>query len=159
MLPRVQAVVLTVMSLLIATAARAQTLSGPLTSDRASSATMPSSEGSEAKRVKKTAQGNTSAKITRARSGAKPDADKKAASKTPPELWRLADPDRAAPAAGQTDPQPSRQAVVSHAKPVDPIELGGKWNGANDDASKTRVQNYNGDATGTGGEVGLKLHF
>ena len=44
-------------------------------------------------------------------------------------------------------------------KPNDPIELGGKWNGANDTAAKTRAENYNGDAVGTGGEVGFKLHF
>lgn len=40
-----------------------------------------------------------------------------------------------------------------------PISFGMKWNGANDSAEKTRVQNYDGNAEGTGAEVGLKLHF
>lgn len=43
--------------------------------------------------------------------------------------------------------------------PADPLSFGMKWNGANDDARGTRVQNYNGDAQGTGAEVGMKLHF
>ena len=34
-----------------------------------------------------------------------------------------------------------------------------KWNGSNDTARDTRVQNYDGTAEGTGAEVGLKLHF
>ena len=42
---------------------------------------------------------------------------------------------------------------------ADPISLGFKWQGTNDTAEKTRVQNYNGDAAGTGAAVGLKLHF
>ena len=41
----------------------------------------------------------------------------------------------------------------------DPLSLGMKWNGSNDNASQTRVQNYGGDAAGTGAAVGLKLHF
>jgi hypothetical protein len=41
----------------------------------------------------------------------------------------------------------------------DPVSFGMKWNGSNDSASQTRVQNYDGNAPGTGAEVGLKLHF
>ena len=41
----------------------------------------------------------------------------------------------------------------------DPLSFGFKWQGTNDTAEKTRVQNYNGTATGTGAAVGLKLHF
>ncbi len=43
--------------------------------------------------------------------------------------------------------------------PANPISFGLKWNGANDTAERTRVQNYNGEAAGTGAAVGLKLHF
>ena len=37
----------------------------------------------------------------------------------------------------------------------DPLSLGMKWNGSNDNASQTRVQNYGGEAAGTGAAVGL----
>ena len=42
---------------------------------------------------------------------------------------------------------------------VNPLSLGMKWSGSNDNAEQTRVQNYGGAAAGTGAEVGLKLHF
>lgn len=54
-------------------------------------------------------------------------------------------------------PQPVIHA--GHDAPADPLSLGMKWNGSNDDARATRVQNYDGNAVGTGAEVGLKLHF
>ncbi len=77
-----------------------------------------------------------------------------------PDPWQVVDPARAAqPVNGAGPTQAAPSSVESHRKPVDPIEFGGKWNAANDDAEKTRVQNYNGDAVGTGGEVGFKLHF
>ena len=55
---------------------------------------------------------------------------------------------------------PDRQAPQRPAtKADDPLSVGMKWNGSNDNSSQTRVQNYNGTAAGTGAEVGLKLHF
>ncbi len=48
---------------------------------------------------------------------------------------------------------------AGHDAPADPLSLGMKWNGSNDNARDTRVQNYDGNAAGTGAEVGLKLHF
>ncbi len=57
-------------------------------------------------------------------------------------------------------PQPSPTAAsTSAARADDPISLGMKWNGNNDSAAETRSINRNGDAVGTGAEVGMKLHF
>lgn len=56
------------------------------------------------------------------------------------------------PAAGTAE---TRKAAASD----NPLSLGMKWNGTNDTTTQTRVQNYGGEATGTGAEVGLKLHF
>ncbi len=53
-------------------------------------------------------------------------------------------------------------ADVAASKPVpptDPVSFGMKWNGSNDNAAQTRIENLNGNATGTGAEVGMKLHF
>ena len=53
-------------------------------------------------------------------------------------------------------PMPHRSA----AEPTpDPLNLGMKWNGSNDTAEQTRIQNYGGSATGTGASVGLNYHF
>ena len=89
---------------------------------------------------------------------AKRNAPAKTADKAP-EPWRVVDPGRAAqPASG--GPLPTEpKSVVSHYGTNEPLEIGGKWSGSNDTAEKTRVENYNGAAAGTGGEVGLKLHF
>ena len=43
--------------------------------------------------------------------------------------------------------------------PDDPMSFGMKWNGSNDSAGQTRIENLNGGAVGTGAEVGMKLHF
>lgn len=57
-------------------------------------------------------------------------------------------------------PAPSaRAARPAKAAPDDPVSLGMKWNGSNDTAAQTRYENLNGNAPGTGAEVGLKLHF
>ena len=42
---------------------------------------------------------------------------------------------------------------------TDPLSLGMKWNGSNDSAEQTRIQNYGGTAAGTGASVGLNYHF
>lgn len=42
---------------------------------------------------------------------------------------------------------------------TNPLTLGMKWNGNNDSAGQTRIENLHGGAVGTGAEVGLKLHF
>lgn len=42
---------------------------------------------------------------------------------------------------------------------TNPVSFGMKWNGSNDNAAQTRIENLNGQATGTGAEVGMKLHF
>ena len=55
--------------------------------------------------------------------------------------------------------QPVAEPGAKTSAPVSPLSLGMKWNGSNDNAGQTRVQNYNGNAQGTGAEVGLKLHF
>ena len=55
---------------------------------------------------------------------------------------------------------PERDIPVARRTTEDnPLSLGMKWNGSNDNASQTRVQNYGGEASGTGAAVGLKLHF
>ena len=54
---------------------------------------------------------------------------------------------------------PSSRADHHGTTTTDPVSFGMKWNGNNDTAEKTRVQNYGGDAAGTGAAVGLKLHF
>ncbi len=55
---------------------------------------------------------------------------------------------------------PATQTNVAKSNaPVDPISFGLKWNGSNDSAGQTRIENLNGNATGTGAEVGMKLHF
>lgn len=53
----------------------------------------------------------------------------------------------------------AQTSVAKSNTPVDPISFGMKWNGSNDSASQTRLENLNGNATGTGAEVGMKLHF
>ena len=53
-------------------------------------------------------------------------------------------------------------ADLAVAKPIpqaDPVAFGMKWNGSNDSAGQTRIENLNGNAAGTGAEVGMKLHF
>ena len=53
-------------------------------------------------------------------------------------------------------PAPRHQTT----KPAsDPFSLGMKWNGSNDNAEQTRIQNYGGTAAGTGASVGLNYHF
>ena len=60
----------------------------------------------------------------------------------------------------EASPSTGQRASAASAPPAeDPLSLGMKWNGSNDTAAQTRVQNYNGNAVGTGAEVGLKLHF
>ncbi len=41
----------------------------------------------------------------------------------------------------------------------DPVSFGMKWNGSNDTARETRIQNFDGTNSGTGAELGMKLHF
>ena len=52
-----------------------------------------------------------------------------------------------------------RPSLPSRPRPADPLSFGMKWNGSNDNAAQTRIENLNGNATGTGAEVGMKLHF
>ena len=61
--------------------------------------------------------------------------------------------------ASAADAIPTSRAAHKGTTSSDPVSFGMKWNGSNDTAEKTRVQNYNGDATGAGAAVGLKLHF
>ena len=55
--------------------------------------------------------------------------------------------------------EPVAEPGAKTSAPGSPLSLGMKWNGSNDSAGQTRVQNYNGNTQGTGAEVGLKLHF
>ena len=62
------------------------------------------------------------------------------------------------------EPPTSPAAKPATRKPVaeqasDPLSLGMKWNGSNDSAEQTRIQNYGGTAAGTGASVGLNYHF
>ena len=63
---------------------------------------------------------------------------------------------RREPAPSTSKPAPSRPAK---ALAPDPFSLGMKWNGSNDNAEQTRIQNYGGSAAGTGASVGLNYHF
>ena len=58
-------------------------------------------------------------------------------------------------------PSPSGAEVTSAkvAVPSDPLSFGMKWNGSNESAGQTRIDNLNGGAVGTGAAVGMKLHF
>ena len=59
-------------------------------------------------------------------------------------------------------PTATPTAEVGAAKstaPTDPVSFGMKWNGSNDSVGQTRIENLNGNAVGTGAEVGMKLHF
>lgn len=56
--------------------------------------------------------------------------------------------------------KPSAETIAAKpTAPADPLSFGMKWNGSNDNAAQTRIENLNGNATGTGAEVGMKLHF
>ena len=63
---------------------------------------------------------------------------------------------RREPAPSTSKPAPSRPAK---GPAPDPFSLGMKWNGSNDNAEQTRIQNYGGSAAGTGASVGLNYHF
>jgi hypothetical protein len=76
-----------------------------------------------------------------------------------PPPWQAVDPDRVQQPAGSAAAPQGHTSVERHIGSDDLITLGGKWNGANDTAEKTRVENYNADALGSGGEMGFKLHF
>ena len=75
------------------------------------------------------------------------------------EPWMAVDPSRATHASGDAPLPAEPKSVVSHYGTNEPLEVGGKWSGSNDTAEKTRVENYNAGAAGSGGEVGLKMHF
>ena len=78
----------------------------------------------------------------------------------PIKIAHHANPPTASPAYGAVPPPPTEALPVAHsASPTDPVDFGMKWNGSSDSARETRVQNYNGDAEGTGAQVGMKLHF
>ncbi len=64
-------------------------------------------------------------------------------------------PAGAAPRAAKPISPKATKAVA----PDDPLSLGMKWNGSNDNAEQIRTQNYGGGAAGTGASVGLKYHF
>ena len=108
-------------------------------------------------------KGHSNAGKSAAASRTKPQANKAAdgapdASKALP-AWMTVDPGRVAHAPSASSLPNEPKSVVSHVPSNDPLEFGGKWNGSNDTAEKTRADNYNGNAAGTGGEVGLKMHF
>ncbi len=78
------------------------------------------------------------------------------------EPWAAVDPGRvAAPLIDEPSSTPVKTKPSLTKAKTDPgaIDLGMKWNGNNDTATQTRVQNYGGDASGAGAEVGLKFHF
>ena len=54
-------------------------------------------------------------------------------------------------------PKPVPRAAT--ARTPDPLSLGLKWNGSNDNAEQTRIQNHGGTAAGTVASVGLNYHF
>ena len=65
---------------------------------------------------------------------------------------------------GGSEPNAAPTAKPTTRKPMiepatDPVSLGMKWNGSNDSAEQTRIQNYGGTAPGTGASVGLNYHF
>ncbi len=75
-----------------------------------------------------------------------------------------AKPHAPAPSAARDPNAPARApamptAAAGAAAADDPLSFGMKWNGSNDNGVQTRTQNYNGNAAGTGAEVGMKLHF
>ena len=82
--------------------------------------------------------------------------------KAKPKKIRHAAAKPVAPSDGTTPPAhiPAADAApASSGAPADPLDLGMKWNGNNDNAAQTRSQNLDGNAFGTGAEVGMKLHF
>ena len=128
--------------------------SGPLAAPQAGSA-----QAKPTVAHKRTQSAAATKKKAAARSGAKSAADGKTTAAKAPDPWMAVDPGRAAHAAGDAPLPAEPKSVVSHYGTNEPLEIGGKWSGSNDTAEKTRVDNYNANAAGTGGEVGLKLHF
>ncbi len=63
---------------------------------------------------------------------------------------------RREPTSPTAKPAPRRPATEPAS---DPLSLGMRWNGSNDNAEQTRIQNYGGSAAGTGAAVGLNYHF
>lgn len=128
---RTEWTVAVLVSLSVASTAEAQGLAGPLAATDATTTVVPH----VAKPVKRPARHS-----------------KTAASKR-----------TAAPAAARLPTDPvvpiSNPAGTSATSPTNPVSFGMKWNGSNDNASQTRIENLNGQATGTGAEVGMKLHF
>ncbi len=125
--------------LLPAGPSRAQSLTdGPL----AAPATVPAPKGSKGKtstRAKAPGKGRTARKPSTANATAADLDDGREPTATP-----------------ASKPVPRRSA----AQPVsDPLSLGMKWTGSNDNAEQTRIQNYGGAAAGTGASVGLNYHF
>ena len=109
--------------------------------------------------ARKTERGGTRSAATAKRKTPAKSADGKAEAKAS-EPWMAVDPGRAARPAGVEGPLAAEpKSVVSHYGTNEPLEIGGKWSGSNDTAEKTRADNYNANAAGSGGEVGLKLHF
>ncbi len=126
----VRAMPLVVIVLTATSAATAQGLFGPLDTPSAASSPTKPAKHATAHRVK--------AAIAARRTTVPPSA-------------RLPSEVPAVPAA--------ETGVAKPNAPVDPISFGMKWNGSNDSAGQTRIENLNGNATGTGAEVGMKLHF
>jgi len=112
----------------------AQTLQGPLAVQTAKAPNAPTAKQKHAK--------------------VKAPNRRKAATATPG-----ADPAHQPVDGGRAEQPENAKAEHSTAITPDPLSFGMKWSGSNDTAEKTRVQNYNAGADGTGAEVGLKLHF
>ena len=110
--------------------AAAQDISGPLSN--------PDDGGLPAKPAKRAAAHRTKAASTAKRTASPASARKPAE----------------APAIPTAD-----KGTAKCGAPVDSISFGMKWNGSNESASQSRIDNLNGSATGTGAEVGMKLHF
>ena len=90
----------------------------------------------------------------------------KTVAKAPPLApWAAVDPDRVAPSPlADQEPSPPQEAKSATESAADRLrnaksDLAMKWRGNNDTQTQTRVQNLDGNAQGTGAEVGLKLHF
>jgi hypothetical protein len=78
-----------------------------------------------------------------------------------PEPGAAVDPGRVAPPPAANAPRPAGKAKADadDATLITHPDLAMKWNGNNESATQTRVQNYGGDAQGAGAAMGLKFHF
>jgi hypothetical protein len=81
----------------------------------------------------------------------------KEAAELPP--WIAADPDRAVTQPRSNSASPGTPAASNFKLDTDSVDYGMKAHGANVSSTQTREQNQNGNVTGIGGQLGIKIPY